>query len=136
MSTGVYSPGYPCGMAQLYLDYARADDHLPDGDPLGHVEMAQLTGRSLPAVYKWFERGRLPLADGPLVRGLPTWRRRTFLAWAYNNFATRDRQPNGDPGPKLPIHEEAQRWAAEVDEDSIRPLCEMAGWEQRRSAAG
>lgn len=98
--------------------YARADDHLPDGDPIGQREMAELTGRSILAIYKWHERRHLPAADGPMVNGYPTWRRRTFLAWAFREGFTRP--VDGDD--LLPCHEEAAEWAAKVDLASVRPL--------------
>lgn len=115
-----------------YLDYARADDHLPDGDPIGQREMAELTGRSLKAIYKWHERKLLPLADGPVVNGLPTWRRRTFLAWAYRRgFTVSDTetvtevQADGTeivvPVPR-PCHHEAGEWADRVPLWRTAPL--------------
>lgn len=107
--------------ASTYLDYARADDHLPDGDPIGQREMAELTGRSLKAIYKWHERRHLPPADGPIVNGLPTWRRRTFLGWAFREGFTIGQ----DDDKPLPCHEEAATWAAKVPHVSLLPLRDL-----------
>lgn len=105
----------------VYLDYPRADDHLPDGDPIGLHEMVELTGRTRQAVEKWFERALLPLADGPRAWGKATWRRRTFLAWAYRRGFTVD--PFGVP---LAVHGEAAKWAESVSLEATTPLKDQA----------
>lgn len=113
-----------------YLDYERAEGHLRDGDPIGYHEMTELTGRSMRAVYKWAERRTLPKADGPKVQGRPTWRRRTFLAWAYRQLVTRD-LATGEP---LACHEEAEQWAAVVDDEATARLVDLDRRSMRNSA--
>lgn len=110
----------------VYLDYPRADNRDEDGDPIGAHEMVELTGRSRQAVDKWFERGMLPLADGPRVWGKPTWTRSTFLAWAYRNeFTLRfPGQRRGDP-VFLPVHAEAEEWAGRVPESVTTRLVDL-----------
>jgi hypothetical protein len=76
-----------------------------DGDPLGRQEMADLTSRTRFAVAKWIEREGLPPADGPYVHGLPTWRRATFLAWAFDQ----DYLVSMEDGGKLPTWQEGER---------------------------
>jgi hypothetical protein len=117
--------------ASTYLDYDRSPDHMQDGDPIGQREMMELTGRSLKAIYKWHERKLLPLADGPVVNGLPTWRRRTFLAWAFREGFTVPASSTVDGrGLPLPCHKEAAKWAHEVDLETVRPLRDL----ERRAA--
>lgn len=99
----------------FYMDYPRADDRDRDGDPLGMDEIMDLTGRSEPAVYKWFERANLPPADGPTVWGRPTWRRRTILAWAYRNR----KLPDGSDERAVRVREEARDWADRVGPERV-----------------
>lgn len=108
----------------VYLDYPRADDHLPDGDPIGLHEMVELTGRTRQAVEKWFERGLLPLADGPSVWGRPTWRRRTFLAWASRRGFTVDRF-----GVALPVQQEADGWTWKVPLEATTAWKDCEGYQ-------
>lgn len=103
----------------LFPNYPRAEWHLPDGDPVGRDEMSTLTGRSLRAVAKWIERRALPPADGPIVHGLPTWRRRTFLAWAYSmGFLVLD-------GKEMPDYAEGHAWCAEMGSAVPKPVRDM-----------
>lgn len=114
--------------------YPRTEDHLPDGDPVGRDAMCRLTGRSRMAVQKWIERDSLPAADGPWVDG-PTWKRSTFMAWAYLEGYLRDPATQRP----LPAHDEGKRWAAWVPTNramSVRDARERAldgpwvvGWE-------
>lgn len=89
-----------------------------DGDPLGRHEMAELTARSRFAVAKWIEREALPPADGPHVHGLPTWRRSTFLAWAYDQ----DFLISMETGGKLPRYEEGKRAYERLKEEGRLPV--------------
>jgi hypothetical protein len=93
----------------VHLDYPRAAKPAAD-DLVGMPEMCELTGRSDDAVYQWFARRLLPYADGPKVWGRNTWRRRTFLAWAYRQGFTVDHKG----GAPLACHDEAREWAEAV----------------------
>lgn len=103
----------------VFPRYPRTKDHLPDGDPVGRDVMGALTGRSREAVDKWVERAALPMADGPWVGG-PTWRRRTFLAWAYRNDYLADRD-----GGRLDAWEEGRRWLIQVAPSSLTPVRDL-----------
>lgn len=105
----------------VYLDYPRAEDRLPDGDPIGLHEMIELTGRNYDAINQWFRRGLLPAADGPKVWDRATWRRRTFLAWAHRKGFTLD--PFGN---RLACFEEAEGWADKVPLEATRPWKEVS----------
>jgi hypothetical protein len=91
------------------FDYPRSPEHAADGDPIGRAELLALSGRSWAAVAKWFERRSLPLADGPMVNGAPTWRRRTLLAhlWRANLI-----------GASHPLADEAKGWSERVSQES------------------
>jgi hypothetical protein len=122
-----YHPDVP---KDLTPNLPRDPDHLPDGDPMGRPEIMRVTGKTEGAVRKWFERGALPPPDGPIVWGLPTWRRRTVLAWALRAGHLDDSE----------FRREAQRFAERVPPERTRSIREwreleperdwVVGWEE------
>lgn len=91
------------------FDYPRSPQHAPDGDPIGRAELMDISGRTWAAVAKWFERRSLPLADGPMVNGGPTWRRRTLLAHLWRA---------GLIEASHPLADEAKGWSERVSQES------------------